>query len=395
MPAKVVDVEVAGAWPAIDTGGYPEAFVLVRLYGRPVGTLRVRPTAGTVEPYRVRRAVEEDPELASLLLEHLCLARLAGRPQRVPASAERSFTIVVCTRDRPVELGRCLESLAALRLANGEVLVVDNGSGGDAARVAAGRWGFRCEREPLPGLNAARRNALRHAAGEILLFVDDDAVVDAGWLDAMLEPFSEPLVGAVTGLALPLELETEAQELFERYSSFSRGFRRRVFDMAEHPPAAAGQAGAGVSMAIRRDLLSRLRLFAPELDAGTDARSGGDHYALSRVLAAGYRIIYQPEALVWHLHRRDYEAMKRTVAGYSTGVYVVLTRLLLHHRDLQAAKVGWEWFRTHHLHELRRSLTRAPGAAPVDLVLAEIRAAFGAPAVYPRTRRAERARGAR
>jgi GT2 family glycosyltransferase len=395
MPAKVVDVDVARAWPAIDTGPYPEAFVLVRLDGRPVGTLRVRSAAGKVEPSRLRRAVEEDPEVASLLAEQLFWSQLSGRPPRPAVSARPSFTIVVCTRDRPAELRRCLESLAALCLANGEVLVVDNGSGGDAAALAAHRWGFRCEREPTPGLNAARRRAARHSAGEILLFVDDDAVVDAGWLDAMLEPFSEPLVGAVTGLALPLELETDAQELFERYSSFSRGFRRRVFDMAEHPPAAAGQAGAGVSMAIRRDLLSGLQLFAPELDAGTDARSGGDHYALSRVLASGYRIVYQPEALVWHLHRRDYEAMKRTVAGYSTGVYVVLTRLLLHHRDLQAAKVGWEWFRTHHLHELRRSLMRAPGAAPVDLVVAEMRAVLEAPAVYLRTRRAELARGDR
>ena len=47
---------------------------------------------------------------------------------------------------------------------------------------------------------------------------------------------------------MPLELDAEAQEWHERYSTFVRGFRRRVFDGTSFNPTAGGQAGSGVNM---------------------------------------------------------------------------------------------------------------------------------------------------
>jgi len=270
------------------------------------------------------------------------------------------------------------------------VLVVDNAPSDDTtARVVAGYpVSYLCE--PQPGLNWARARAIRHAKTEVVLFTDDDVVVDPGWIDAMRAPFSDAQVGAVTGLALPLELETEAQRMFEDYGGFSRGFRRLEFAAPETPPAASGRVGAGASMAFRRSLAEELGLFEVELDCGTATRSGGDTYAFYRLLRRGLRIVYTPDAIVWHRHRREMKQLRSALGGYSTGVYAFLLRCLQDHRDLSALDVGWRWFYGHHLAHLWRALRGGDGALPMSLVLAEIGGCLAAPYAHVVSRRRER-----
>ena len=71
---------------------------------------------------------------------------------------------------------------------------------------------------------AARNRALQEATMPVVAFSDDDAVPEPEWLGHLLEPFADPLVLCTSGLTLALELETPAQEWFERYSPFGRGF---------------------------------------------------------------------------------------------------------------------------------------------------------------------------
>ena len=70
--------------------------------------------------------------------------------------------------------------------------------------------------EPHAGLDFARNRAMREATGDWIAFLDDDTVVDSGWLCGLQAAWTEcPDASAVTGLVLPYELETEAQLLFE------------------------------------------------------------------------------------------------------------------------------------------------------------------------------------
>jgi GT2 family glycosyltransferase len=301
-----------------------------------------------------------------------------------------SSTVAVCTRDRPEDLRRCLDSICASAGRETQVLVVDNAPSDEAAsRVAAG-YPVSYIREEQPGLNWARARAVREARGDVILFTDDDVVVDPGWIDAMRGPFTDASVGAVTGLLMPLELDTPAQWLFEAYGGFSRGFRRLEFSASNTVPAAAGRVGAGASMAFRRTLAETMGFFEVELDCGTATRSGGDAYAFYRVLRSGHRIVYTPAAVAWHRHRRDMEQLRSTLFGYSVGVYAFLLRCLHEHGDLHALSVGWQWFRGHHLREISRALRRQPGRLPLDLLMAEVRGCLAAPYVYISSRRRER-----
>ena len=403
MPTRVLDIDIARPLPdGWDAPGYREALVLVRWHGRVLSTLRVPCVDGRVRGQDVRAAAADDRATAERLTGHALRGWLLGPAApsawgELPAGAP-SWSVIVCTRDRTDDLRRCLDSLLALDAPPGEIVVVDNAPSDDAtARLVAGyaaaeRGGHRVryEREDRPGLNWARSRGARAAGGEIVAYTDDDVVADAGWVARLLEPFADPRVAAASGLARPLELETEAQELFERYGGFSRGLRPQTFDVLTLAPAAAGRAGAGANMAFRRALVNEMALFDVEMDGGTVTHSGGDTYAFYRLLLDGYRIAYTPDALVWHRHRRDHASLRRTLYGYSVGGFAFLTRCLVQHRDAEAVGIAFEWLVDDHVRLLARVLLRRRSALPADLVLAYWRGVFVGPLAYFRSRRRER-----
>jgi GT2 family glycosyltransferase len=384
----VLDV-AADAIPAAVSGlgRYFEALVLVRRRGRPVGQVRLSVRDGRLAGDELRRAVVQ-------LIES---APAASPVATQPGAQARPLTaaVAVCTRDRPVDLARCLEAIAGLSDEGHEVLVVDSASSTDETRRACdGYPGVRCLREDRPGLDVARNRAIREARGDVVAFCDDDAAPDPGWLRALLAGFQDPAVACVTGLTMPLELETAAQQWFERVSPFGRGFVRRVFDPATLDPLAAGRAGGGTNMAFRRSVFEAVGPFDEALDAGTPTRSGGDTEMFSRVLTAGFRIVYEPAALCWHRHRRTWPELRETLYGYGVGVYAFWTRRLLVEREVRVVRLAGEWLFRHQLPALGRSLLRRPGATPADLLLAELKGCAAGPWAYLRSSRRVR-QGAR
>jgi cellulose synthase/poly-beta-1,6-N-acetylglucosamine synthase-like glycosyltransferase len=245
--------------------------------------------------------------------------------------------------------------------------------------------------EPQPGLDIARNRALREATEDIVAFVDDDAMPDPRWLESLTRNFNHPLVGCVTGLTMPLELDTDAQETHERLSSFGRGFERRVFDSAYFNPAAAGQIGAGVNMAIRRSVVALVGEFDEALDAGTKSRSGGDTEMFARILLHGYRVVYEPTALSWHRHRRDWNELRRMIYGYGVGVYAWWTSFALSQRYVWMVRPAFHWFFGTQLPALLRSAGQWHRNAPLDLIVRELAGCFVGPWAYLAARRRRRA----
>jgi GT2 family glycosyltransferase len=218
-------------------------------------------------------------------------------------------------------------------------------------------------------------------------FTDDDARVDPGWLKALLRNFADPMVAMVTGITMPLELETRAQVWFERTNGFQRGFERRTFDSGNLNPLTVAVLGASVNLAIRRSVVEEIGSFDAALGPGTVARCGEDHEYFYRALAHGYRIIYDPAALVWHRHRPDWEALRHTIYGYGVGVYAWWTRALLLEGERTVLKIGAKWFLGHHVWNLIKALLRRQTSVPLDLAWAEFLGALVGPVNYLRSRR--------
>jgi cellulose synthase/poly-beta-1,6-N-acetylglucosamine synthase-like glycosyltransferase len=309
---------------------------------------------------------------------------LASEDNPSEAGPARPATIAICSRDRPNDLERCLVAIHQLPSDGQEVLVIDSFSKSDETHhVVAARPGVRYLREERPGLNRARNRALQEAINPIVAFCDDDAVPEAGWLRAITSPFADPAVYCVTGLTMPAELVTPAQEWFELHSSFSRGFRRKVHDKSTIHPMGAGRAGAGANMALRREALSIFGPFDEALDAGTPTHSGGDSEMFSRILAAGYRIAYEPAALSWHHHRREWKELVRTIYGYGVGVYAWWTKKLLYEGETSVLYLAADWLLKYQL----PSMLRSPNIHTFKLLAAELAGCLAGPWAYLRSRR--------
>lgn len=381
MAIAVLDLEFEKIPPAI-TGleRYSSAMVLIRLRGRPVGQALLPVVCGKIGGENLRDSLMYAADSAfweQWLREYLDLKEEKAKDFELPAA-----TVAICTRDRPEDLQRCLDALMRMPDDGQELLVIDNCPSTDATyRLVEGYRHIHYVREDRPGLDIARNRALHEARHEIIAFTDDDAAPDPNWLRALLRNFDHPLVLCVTGLTMPIELETEAQVYFQRLGGLGRGFKRIVFDSAHYNPFDAWQAGAGVNMALRRSVLTYIGPFDEGLDVGTPVRGGGDTDILRRILAAGYNIVYDPEALNWHRHRNTWEGLRRQLYGYESAGFAIWTRSLLFERNPKAMKQAWNWI-WRELPGLYNSLLHRPNSTPLDLVLARFRGAIIGPWAY-------------
>ena len=129
-----------------------------------------------------------------------------------------------------------------------EILVIDNCPSTSDTKDLVQRFSkVRYVLEQNPGLDFARNRALKEASQEIVAFTDDDAVPDPDWLRCLVRNFNSPQIMCVTGMTMPLELETEAQEAIENYSPFGKGFMEKRFSFMKSNPLAVGGVGAGAS----------------------------------------------------------------------------------------------------------------------------------------------------
>lgn len=361
-PVRVMELEIGepiGDVQAANPGAgraYIRALCLVRLHTHPLGVVDLTLDDGGLSAPELARAVWRGLEreiVAHLRRDGLPETALGvdGLPapdappclearRRVLADAPFA-TVVVCTRDRPDSLPRALRSLASLRYPRYEILVVDNAPRTDATaelvHASFRETPIRYVREDRPGLSWARNRALVEARGDIVAFTDDDVEVDEYWLAELVAGFdAAELVVCTTGLTPPIRLETRAEVWREQFAPFNkRGFERQVFDMAENRPDnpafpyAGSIIGSGNNMAFRTLMLRDLGGFDPALGAGTKALAGEDFAAFFRVLTAGYRAVYTPSAIAWHMHRQDYPALRKQLRGYGISLTALLTRYLI------------------------------------------------------------------
>ena len=392
-----MDVEIGRPRDPFLTLPWPGGFqALVRWHGIPIGRSTMPPRDGRAERDCTAEIVaQHTPMLLRRQLRAALQApgphtslRLPDLARAAPAAYDGPFPLVtaaVCTRDRPPAAAVCLEALLALDYPALDVLVVDNAPSTEAtARLIADRFPtVRYVREPRPGLNWARNRAIHEARGEIVAFTDDDAVVDPGWVTALVRVFGEdPAVMAVTGLVEPYELETPAQHVFERYGGFGRGYERRWHSVSRRPDPAdtlyigAGVYGTGANMAYRRRVFASIGDFDPALDVGTVTQGGGDLDMFFRVVHHGFVLVYEPAALVRHRHRRTQAELHAQLVGWGSGYYAYLTRNAAMYPDARGAIIcfGLWYFWTRYLRRLLLSLFSRPGL-PRALVLAELRGA--------------------
>jgi GT2 family glycosyltransferase len=360
-PVRVRDIEIGGPLPPLsparteDGTPFDSCMCLVRLHGRPLGTIELDLPAGGLSAEELATSIQR--ELGEAIRQHLeddglpqaelDASGISG-PQTPPCAAVReraledppTISIVIVTRGRPERVRQTVNSILSCRYPRErqETIIVDTPEDGEAplsfdeGDFPAGAE-VKVVVEPQPGISRARNRGLWEANGEIVVFADDDVDVDENWLATLIAAFElGDRVDAVSGPTLPGALETPTERWFEGFGGLQRGFETRVYDLDQPPrdqplfPFTPGAFGSGRSMAFRRDPFRRLGGFDPVLGPPTPTLAGEDIEALLRVVLAGRQVVHEPAALVWHAHPRDYGMLRRRMWGYGLGLSACVTK---------------------------------------------------------------------
>lgn len=212
-------------------------------------------------------------------------------------------TVVICTRDRPDQLAACLDALAHQTFANFEIIVVDNGSRESVGEICRAH-GVTCIHEPEPGLTRARNRGAREARGEVVAYIDDDAVAEPAWLDALAREFADPRVAAVAGHTRYMLARGDTLEMTNVDAPDEGRVRERtVLDRATpgwFAVACFGGVGDGNTMAFRRAAITSALRFDERIGRGRLIDAGDEHVAFMSAVAGGYRVVHTPDAVVRH-----------------------------------------------------------------------------------------------
>ncbi|MCM4079716.1 glycosyltransferase family 2 protein [Paractinoplanes hotanensis] len=419
VPGIVRDIELAEPLPllpAVQADGRraEQAWLLIRLFSEPLGFLLLDLPEQGLTPAELAKAVEA--ELGDEVRKRLGDVPVpvhglnpASEPdflaqRRAVLTTAPHITVVVCTREHPAELTKCLDSLLAQEYPAFRVLVVDNAPVSDATaevvRAAAARGPVDYMVEPKGGLSFARNAAVKAAPGQILAWLDDDEVADPHWLAEVARALHEhPDADVISGVIVPAELETKAQIWFEQFGGHSKGRGFKADEFGPHtrhiqsPLYPLPPFGTGANMTFRPGVIERIGLFDTALGAGTPAMGSEDTLAFTQVLLTGGTIVYQPSAVTRHYHRRDLEGLRKQMVGYGTGLVAAYTSLLLSRPVLifpllrlvpSALKdmTGKDTARTATIRE----------DFPQELLSANRRGMLAGPRAYLRSRRAARAK---
>jgi GT2 family glycosyltransferase len=213
-------------------------------------------------------------------------------------------SVAICTRNRAGLLEKAVLSVLP-QLHENELLIVDNGSTDTTAdfcaRMTRENTHVRIYQETEPGLSVARNLALREAKGDWVIFLDDDAMAEPGWLAAYETFFSQSAASqaAVAGGAVRPWYETAAPDWLPEPPlppDASVAARR----------CAPGESVIGCNFAIQRKLALEAGGFNPRLGhRGTVPGAYDEIELIEKLTKAGHEIWWVTGASVKHLVGSD------------------------------------------------------------------------------------------
>lgn len=222
-----------------------------------------------------------------------------------------SISVIMCTHNRCDFIEEPLLSLLSQRIPDGikyEIIVVDNNSDDNTEAVVKkmskrGDKQIKYLREERLGLSYARNLGVEKASGDIIAFIDDDAVADDNWVANLLGVYQKnELAACVGGKVKPLWPDGKKPEwlpyhLFPFLSFLDFGDHLKIAESHHEYPI-------GVNISFRKEVFQNIGKFKSDLGrVGSCLLSCEDSEFCFRLQTSSLRqrnIYYAPEALVYH-----------------------------------------------------------------------------------------------
>lgn len=249
-----------------------------------------------------------------------------------------SVSVVVITKNRPESLAACLKSIALSRSSYpyDELIVVDSSSepisnqNEELVRSLGGKYYYESKKWQA----AARNTGIRASSGDVVIMADDDFIVDKDWIKNLISNYQDTEVVLCTGNMVSYR-DDEASRLRERYMSFNRGDKRRVFTrkdfsifrllklvtlignrhLGDKTPLPFALGGGFCSF--RRWIFDEVGYFDESLGRGAFS-TGEELDVVYRVSRSKYKSCYEPAAVIYHDHPQTIEGVVKFAYTYGS-----------------------------------------------------------------------------
>jgi len=249
-------------------------------------------------------------------------------------------TVAICTHNRAKDTAEAIGSVLVQDFDKKEleIVVVDNGSTDETAETVNGlrqRHGERIRYvfEPKLGLSTARNRAIREAKGDLILFLDDDALAGSQWARHIVDVFArDPAIGCVGGKIDPLWEDEEPGWIPAEH--------RSVFTILDYSDVVVEMTAPaipyGANVAFRSSIFEEIEPFREDLGrVGRNLLSSEESELIAR-LRDKYKVYYTPYASVrhkiakerttrkWFLKRMFWQGVSDAVKRRDAGATAVL-----------------------------------------------------------------------
>ena len=232
-------------------------------------------------------------------------------------SAFPKVSIIVPVLDREKVIGRCMQSLLELDYPSYEIIVVDNGSSDRTPEIVSG-YPVKLITELQKGPYAARNTGIQHTSGEMICFIDSDCLAHTDWLKKLVRNFTDERVAGVGGQLQTHEPETLVEQ-FEDYAGIMvYNLPKGVVQWDRHKFLSGAVYTSNVMF--KKETLLEVGGFDPEF------LSGGDFHLCWQIQRMGYRLLFDPEAIVRHVHRSTVQGLMKQFCKYGIEQPRLLTK---------------------------------------------------------------------
>ena len=222
------------------------------------------------------------------------------------------FSVIVPTRDRPVDLARCLESLCKLEYPRDqyEVIVVDDGGTTvvqDIVAAVAKRVDVTIVTTAHNGPATARNEGIKHSRFDYLAFIDDDCAAHPSWLDVLARHLGanprSPAGGRVINALKS-----------NRYSRASQGLQDFLYRWYHEQRKGNLAFFTTNNLGVSREAFQDVGAFDPTFPFASEDRDWCDRATLT-----GRELNYVPDAIVYHWHDLNFSRFIQQHFRYGRG----------------------------------------------------------------------------
>lgn len=211
-----------------------------------------------------------------------------------------NISVVIITRNRCKDLKECLNSIFDMNVTPNEVIVVDNLSTDGTEKIKE-FYPIKFISIKERGMTKARNMGISVAQGDVVAFVDDDVIVDKNWLKYLIEAHEKDGIYGVGGRVIPYGMPKNCYVKVGGMVGkvFDDGLILSNFDIFMSHLIEVDFL-YGCNMSFKKEALVKVGGFDENL-RGNCFREDTD--ACLRMKKLGYKLIYEPRALVWHKYK--------------------------------------------------------------------------------------------